>query len=410
MKKASSVERARSDGFNCTSSSSSHTTTTTTSNTLVPIAGGRRHLSVAFLRLLRAAVLTVEVGGEAPDAEHRGHGLLPAERVAEHDHAADHVGGQHGGHAHAAVQRRRQVHHPGGAHEAGLPRHHQRGHHRPVRGRREVPARQLLPPPTSRGQPGDRQGRRGGLHDHLHLHRHAEAAGHGPAVHQLHHRQVGGEEPRGAERDGEAHEVPGPAPAVGALGRVGRSERQQHGAEREEHHGIEVGEGERVAHDDSGEHEREGQLRGQQQRGGGHGQVRGAVGEEQVVDAHEDADDDARGQQPPREPRERPGLGLGGGPAPAGIDGHEQDREPDRLHQRGHPPIAPAVREVVPGQQAGSHGAAEKRGVVGAQQQPPPPPPTRHAIISGRGVRRRRWHVEEGGRGGSGHLASGVGL
>jgi hypothetical protein len=396
-----------SNGFNCTSASSCATTT----NTLVPRAaasvgrGRRRHLAVAVLRLLRAAVLTVQVGGEAPDAERRGHGLLPTERVAEHHHAADHVGGQHGGHAHAAVQRRRQVHHPRGAHEAGLPRHNQRGHQGPVRGRREVPARQLLPPPASRGQPGHRQRRRGGLHDHLHLHRHAEPAGHRPAVHQLHHRQVGREQPRGAERHREAREVPGPAPAVGALARVGRPERQQHGAEREEHHGIEVGEGERVAHDDGGQHEREGQLRGQQQRGGGHGQVRGAVREEQVVHAHKHADDQARGQQPPREPRERPGLGGG----PAGVDGHEQDWEPDRLHQRGHPPIAPAVREVVPGQQAGRHGATEKRGVVGAQQQQPPTTTTRRAII-GRGVRPRRRHVEEwgrcggGGGGGGGHL------
>nr|CAB3473895.1 unnamed protein product [Digitaria exilis] len=125
-----------------------------------------------------------------------------------------------------------------------------------------------------------------------------------------------------------------------------------------------------------------------------------AVGEEEVVDAHEHADHDAGGQQTPREPRERPGLMRGG--ALAGVDGHEQDGEADGLDQRGHPPVVPAVGEVVAGEKAGRHRAAEEGGVVGAQQKETSP--TSRAIGDG-GVRGRRRHVEErvGGGDGGGH-------
>ena len=57
--------------------------------------------------LLALGVLAVEVRGEAPDAERGGDGLLGAERVAEHDAAANDIGREHRCHAHAAVERRR---------------------------------------------------------------------------------------------------------------------------------------------------------------------------------------------------------------------------------------------------------------------------------------------------------------
>jgi len=50
-------------------------------------------------------------------------------------------------------------------------------------------------------------------------------------------------------------------------------EREQQRGQREEHDGVDVGEGQRHADERRGERQREGQLHGEEQRGGGHGQV-----------------------------------------------------------------------------------------------------------------------------------------
>nr|GMC99813.1 hypothetical protein TorRG33x02_203650 [Ipomoea batatas] len=165
-------------------------------------------LAALRCRLVFAGVLfalhihAVDVGAKPPDAERGGDGLGAAEMVAVDEDAAEDVDGHESRHADPAGEGRGEEHHPGGAHEAELPRHQVERHREAVSPGPKVEfplhLRLHFPEPAAGRHP--HHGKRGGghLHHQLHFHHHGVAVD--LRVNPLHYRQIEGEQQPGPDR------------------------------------------------------------------------------------------------------------------------------------------------------------------------------------------------------------------
>jgi hypothetical protein len=206
------------------------------------------------------------------------------------------------------------------------------------------------------------EARGGESDDELHLHDErvvdgARAGARGVArLAELHGGQHESEQRGGAQRHGEPGSVLRPRHPRGA---VPAGVHPEHGGADAEQHQRVHGEGrEPLPHEEQREAGREGQLRGDEDGGGGHGQVGQAVGVEQVIEAHQDADHHGLRQEPRRhEEEERVGAGLCGrrravddDAAAATTEGEverdEQERGAGGLEEAGEPLAVAAVEEV----------------------------------------------------------------
>ena len=188
-------------------------------------------------------------------------------------------------------------------------------------------------------------------HHQLHLHhqrvrdRAAAACCRRAPVRELDQRQDEAVERRGAERQREAQQVLGSGDAPGA---VGRDVQAQHGgAHGQQRDGVHRGGRQPLPHDEEREEHREGELRRDEDRGGGDGEVPEAVGVDVVVGARGDAE--ARGGQQHARRREQDGDGAA--PLVAGAargvgsrHGDQKEWPADGLEARGQPlPLAALV-------------------------------------------------------------------
>lgn len=263
------------------------------------------------------------------------------------DHkATHHVHHEQRSRADPAVEGGRQEDHARSPHEAQLPTSYGRAYDHPVPSTSQVELHRgfslhLLESACRRHSHHREPGRRR-LHHHLHFH-HRPERGH-PSVHDLCDGEVhrehdggaeGGEDPDNVLRGGDAQ---GPLVAV--------VEGEEDGTKREEEHAVQVGEVERLADENNREEEIDGELGGEDERGGGHREVGDAPGDEQVVDTEEEADEDAKQDE---------AWGEGGAGWTRGeVYEGEEEREAGTLDQGGDPPAGAAMHEVEAREEAGS--------------------------------------------------------
>ncbi|KAG2643940.1 hypothetical protein PVAP13_2KG368905 [Panicum virgatum] len=211
--------------------------------------------------------------------------------------------------------------------------------------------------------------------------RHGAAAAGGAPVRELDQRQDQPVERGGAEREGEAQPVLAPGDPRGPV--AGDVQAEHDGAHGEEGHGVHGRGAQPLAHHEEREEHRERELRRDEDRGGGHGQVREPVGVDEVVRARGHAE--ARGgQQYAR--RGEQGRGAPVARAAQGVGrrhGEQQQRPAAGLQPRGEPLPVAALAEVE---------AAEERPAYGAQREHPDVERHQEAVhrLAARRRRRRR--------------------
>ena len=203
------------------------------------------------------------------------------------------------------------------------------------------------------------EGRGDEADDELHLHdeRVRDGAARGGVVRlaELHDGEHEPVQRRGGERHGEP----------GAVLRARHPRRpvpagvhpQHRRADAEQHDGVHRERREPLAHEQQRERRREGQLRGDEDGGGGHREVGQAVGVEEVVDAGHEPDDGGRHQEAWRHEEQRRGRRASASAvvlnlAPAAAWGvreaerREQQRPAGGLEKAGEPLAVAAAEEV----------------------------------------------------------------
>jgi hypothetical protein len=210
-------------------------------------------------------------------------------------------------------------------------------------------------------------------HHQLQLHhqrvRHGASAPRGALVGELDQRQEQPVQHRGAQGEREAQPVLAPGDARGAVG--GDVQAQHDGAHRQQRHGVHRRHRQPLPHDQEREQHREGQLRGDEDRGGGDGQELEAPGVEQVVHARDEPE--------PRGGQQYARLGLGeqrrGAPvARSAADvgsrhWREQQRPPTGLQPSGEPLPVAALAEVEAAEELPAGDAKREHHAVGRHQE-----------------------------------------
>ncbi|PUZ71080.1 hypothetical protein GQ55_2G286400 [Panicum hallii var. hallii] len=240
---------------------------------------------------------------------------------------------------------------------------------------------------------------RGGEEPHHQLHLHHQRVRHGAAasprgapVRELDQRQDEPVQRRGAEGEGEAHQV---LRLRGPRGAVGRDVQAQHGgARRQQRHGVHGRRRQPLAHDEEREEHRERELRRDEYRGGGHRQVPEAVRVDEVVGARGEAErrggeqDARRGEKDRGGPVARAAGGVGS------RHGDQQQRPAGGLEPRREPLPVAALVVVEAGEERPRRGAQCQHPAVERHQK------AARQLAAGLSLRRVlvRFHVHDCGR------------